>query len=531
MFSKLGNQIPMLSENRKDPHIIQDVKWRALYENHLKQSLTVLADFVVSHGTVGVRPHLISVITLLEESSVFPRLSELRLQLINLVHPLPLRLGLLYRWEPRMMEIIDSPAFGRVQKSYLLDLAEYYLISGQISRALTTADRVLKDSESTSTEVANAARIQFNAFRTLGQPDKADHIHQECGNKLGLLASQEGLYEDDLPAWLKFQQSELEILREKGKTEEALALANRMITLNEKLKSPHNTLSAELHVHRSTLLWVKARYPESIRDLQFATDLYAREGDLFNSESLKSNLGLVYWTMGELDKAEENLVEAIRFYQRCGADQLTTYDIGNLGLVYLARGDLEKARRQTLEHIRHAEEIGFTTEAFRGHNNLGDILYYFGEYEQAIDEHEEIDKYFSKRGSRESYGLGRVWIACSRASLGEVASAISELQTILEWCSHHESRVLEALTHRALAQWLPLEEREPHLQKSVALAREQGRQLEEAAGLLMLAHVLKVPEQRDETWRSGVRILERIGAISWLKGASIDHPPFIAMFI
>ena len=520
----------MLSENRKDPHLLQDVNWRSLYENHLKNSLAVMTEFFVSHGMVGVRPHLISVITLLEESSIFPALLELRLQLINLVHPLPLRLGLLYRWEPRMMEIIDSPAFGKLKKSYLLDLAEYCLISGKISRALSTADRVLKDSGSSSTEVANAARIQFNAYRTLGQPEEADRVHQEYGTKLGLLSSHEGL-SDDLPAWLKFQQSELEILREKGKTEEALALANRMIALNEKLKSPLNILSAELHVHRSTLLWVKARYPESIRDLQFATDLYAREGDLFNSESLKSNLGLVYWTMGELDKAEKNLVEAIRFYQRCGADQLITYDIGNLGLVYLARGDLEKARRQTLEHIRHAEEIGFTTEAFRGHNNLGDILYYFGEYEQAIAEHEEIDKYFSKRGSRESNGLGKVWVACSRASLGEVASAISELQTILEWCSHHESRVLEALTHRALAQWLPGEERESHLQKSVALAREQGRQLEEAAGLLMLAHVLKDPDQRDETWHSGVRILERIGATSWLRGASIDHPPFIAMFI
>lgn len=521
----------MLSENCKDPRFFQLANWRVLYEKHLKQSLTVMADFVMSNGIAGIRPHLISVITLLEESSILPPLLELRLQLINLVHPLPLRLGLLYRWEPRIMEIIDSPTFDKVKKSYLLDLAEYYLTSGKISRALSTADRVLKDSESSSTEVANAARIQFTAYRTLGQPEEADCVHQECGNNLGLLASHEGLSEDDLPAWLKFQQSELEILREKGKTEEALALADRMINLNEKLNNPQNILSAELHVHRSTLLWVKARYYESIRDLQFATDLYAREGDLFNSESLKSNLGLVYWTMGELDKAEENLVEAIRFYQRCGADQLITYDIGNLGLVYLARGDLEKARRQTLEHIRHAEDVGFTTEAFRGHNNLGDIFYYFGEYEQAIAEHEKIDKYFSKRGSRESYGLSKVWVACSRASLGEVASAISELQIILEWCSHHESRVLEALTHRALAQWLPREEREPHLQKSVALARKQGRQLEEAAGLLMLAHVLKEPDQRDATWRAGVQILERIGATLWLRGASIDHPPFIAMFI
>ena len=39
----------------------------------------------------------------------------------------------------------------------------------------------------------------------------------------------DGVSESDLPAWLKFHQSELEILREKGKTEEALSLVNQMM--------------------------------------------------------------------------------------------------------------------------------------------------------------------------------------------------------------------------------------------------------------------------------------------------------------
>ena len=96
-------------------------------------------------------------------------------------------------------------------------------------------------------------------------------------------------------------------------------------------------------------------------------------------------------------------------------------------------------------------------------------MYYFGEFEQAIAEHEEIDKYFSKRGSREGYGLGRVWVACCRAKLGEVDSAVSELQD-------HLGLVLRSITPESLkhlltgrlAQWLPEEEREP------APAKEYG---------------------------------------------------------
>ena len=60
-------------------------------------------------------------------------------------------------------------------------------------------------------------RIQFVAYRTMGEPEKADLVHQECGNRHGLFTQPEGLSESDLPAWLKFHQSELEILREKGK--------------------------------------------------------------------------------------------------------------------------------------------------------------------------------------------------------------------------------------------------------------------------------------------------------------------------
>ncbi len=521
----------MLSESHKILLPVHQVNWRTLYKTHMEQSLKRMIDFAAASVTAEVGPHLISMATLLEESTLFPSLLDLRLELIHLVHPLPLRLGLSHRWEPRILEIIDTQAYASFQNAYLIDLAEYYLVSGQIVRALSTTERVLKDQSIGSKEAASATRIQFIAYRTLGQPEKADLVHQECGNRHGLFALPDGLSESELPAWLKFHQSELEILREKGKMEEALSLVNQMIVFNEKLKKPQTTLSAELLVHRSTLLWVKARYPEAIMDLHAAINLYSGEGDLFNSESLKSNLGLIYWTMGELDKAEENLVEAICFYQRCGADQLMTYDIGNLGLVFFARGDLEKAKEKTLEHIRHAEGIGFNTEAYRGHNNLGDILYYFGEFEQAIAEHEEIDKYFSKRGSREGYGLGRVWVACCRAKLGEVDSAVYELKTILDWCSNHQSPVLEALTHRALAQWLPEEERELHLRKSLELAREQGRQLEEAASLLMLAHVLEDSDKRGQTWRSGVHILEKIGATSWLKGTSIDSPPFIAMFV
>ena len=41
--------------------------------------------------------------------------------------------------------------FASFQNAYLIDLAEYYLVSGQIIRALRTTDQVLKDQSIGST--------------------------------------------------------------------------------------------------------------------------------------------------------------------------------------------------------------------------------------------------------------------------------------------------------------------------------------------------------------------------------------------
>jgi tetratricopeptide (TPR) repeat protein len=521
----------MQSEQLVNGADAQSIHWRSIYAQHLAQSLAKTSDYVQSSESSIIRSHVASMLTLLEESIPFPELKEIRLRLIDQLHPLPLRWGLSHLWKSRMLEIINDGTYSNRQNRYLVDLAEFYLYSGQMPLALESSARVLRSTPIGRMDAADAIRVQFTALRTMAEPEKADSVYREYGEKFNLFQERNNYSGDDLIAWVKFHLMELEILREKGKTDEALTLVNQMITLYEEIDDAGGAFSAELHVHRSTLLWVKARYPESIQDLEIAIRFYLQNEDLFNAESLKSNLGLVYWTMGEFAKAQKSLSEAITFYQKCGADHLMAYDIGNLGLVYFAQGNLEQAKQKTLEHIEFSDRIGFATESYRGHANLADILYYFGQFEQAIDEHDLVDDYFRERGSREGYQLGKVWSASCRAKLGEVDKAITELNTILEWCSHHQSRVLEALTHRALALWLPLSERASHLRQSLNLARAQGRQLEEAACLLMLAREMVDPKQQKETWSAGVQILERIGATAWLEGSSIDNPPFIPMFI
>ena len=59
----------MVFESHKVLQPAQQVNWRSLYEGHLEQSLKRMTGFVAAHAAGVVSPHLISIVTLLEESS------------------------------------------------------------------------------------------------------------------------------------------------------------------------------------------------------------------------------------------------------------------------------------------------------------------------------------------------------------------------------------------------------------------------------------------------------------------------------
>ena len=68
--------------------------WRSLYQNHLSQSLAKTIIYVKTAGTPAIKTHVISMLTLLEESLVYYPLNEARLMLINALHPTSIALGI-----------------------------------------------------------------------------------------------------------------------------------------------------------------------------------------------------------------------------------------------------------------------------------------------------------------------------------------------------------------------------------------------------------------------------------------------------
>lgn len=507
----------------------ETLHWQANYPKILEQRVARSVEYLQRSALIEVRQHLASFLTLLIETHRYSELTPQALHLISLLHPLPLRWGMGFRWEAELrFALQNTPPENTAQRcEYQCALADVEYFSGNFDQAFEYCDTVLTTPNAPVSLRARASRVLFYCLRSTGQPQKADQLFEEMSAIFLSNQPAASIPPDQARAWLVFNQCQIDRLREKGQMEQALDLVEDMIWLDQQEGSPEKNLTADLITHRSTLLWVKARYPESVADIKRAMQLYRESEDHFNAESLQSNLGLVYWTMGELPLAEETLQAAIRFYQKTGSQQLITYDIGNLGLVYFARGSLEDALRLTREHIAHAQEINFISESRRGRRNLGTILYYFGEYEQAIEELSSSNAYYQNHGSRDGYGLDFLWLSLCYEALGEPEKALKMAKDMIKWSAEMNSQLLLQLTYRCLAYLSPAGKKEALLRQSLELVNHTERKLEKAAVLLALANASK----DEEYWQQGSQILREIGAEGWLDGRGIDTPPFIPMFV
>ena len=71
-----------------------------------------------------------------------------------------------------------------------------------------------------------------------------------------------------------------------------------------------------------------------------------------------NNLGLIYQTRGELDKAEEMYKKSLEISEPAGMMELTANQYGNLGLIYEKRGDKAKAREYWEKALVLYKKIG-----------------------------------------------------------------------------------------------------------------------------------------------------------------------------
>jgi tetratricopeptide (TPR) repeat protein/energy-coupling factor transporter ATP-binding protein EcfA2 len=126
------------------------------------------------------------------------------------------------------------------------------------------------------------------------------------------------------------------------------------------------------------------------------------------------NLGLIYQTKGELDKAEEMFLKIVEIHKRLGSQEGLANDYGNLGLIYRMRGELDKAEEMHKKSLEIAEKLGLQEIMASDYGNLGLIYQKRGQFDKSEEMHlkalEMNEKLGRLEGIARNYGnLGVIY--------------------------------------------------------------------------------------------------------------------------
>jgi len=133
------------------------------------------------------------------------------------------------------------------------------------------------------------------------------------------------------------------------------------------------------------------------------------------------NLGVVYQTRGELDRAEEMHREALKINERLGRAEGVAGNYGNLGNIYAIRGEFNQAEQWYRKGLQIDEKIGRFEGLAGGYANLGTIHSARGEWDQAEQMSRKALDIYEKLGSL-------VGIAAQYGNLGLVCANRGQLE-------------------------------------------------------------------------------------------------------
>lgn len=157
--------------------------------------------------------------------------------------------------------------------------------------------------------------------------------------------------------------------------------------------------------------------------LKLGEELEIKEGIAANL----GNIGIVYSTRGERDKALEYYEKALKLHEELGRKEGMAADLGNIGIVYRMKGEFDKALKYLKQALKLDEELGMKEGIAAVLRNIG-IVYRLKE---------ELDKgleYYGKALKLDEEALGNKWgIAADLGNIGTVYFDKGELDKALEY--------------------------------------------------------------------------------------------------
>ncbi|MEZ4518526.1 MAG: hypothetical protein R3C44_17465 [Chloroflexota bacterium] len=270
-------------------------RWTEFYRDRLTAQLRTAGDLVGDGSPERLQPHFDSFVSLLNTTIGQPDLADLWLDLVDRLHPLPVRWGQWSTWLAILRQASQKayelyrPA---QQAEYLSYTADLLLNTGQSEQALTAAREAMRLARQSGAAwpLGVAGNAAAATLRSMARYDEAQALIDEVRFALTHLPTPQPTARAAMTeALLDLEQ--MDLLRYFKRLDDALDLGERLIANLSAVEGidPHDLAGA--YLRRATITWVSGNYQVAVDDLKQAAALYRQAGDELQDDFRRSQSG------------------------------------------------------------------------------------------------------------------------------------------------------------------------------------------------------------------------------------------------
>lgn len=509
-----------------------DPYWVDEYIKLTRQQLTSMAQWVKKHkhSPDALRDRYATVIALLEKAFAYPALQLQATELICLLHPWPLKWGLWSSWEQQIRaacQVLDRQGKPARKAELFVGLASLLHDTGRLDECVDSAQQAIDLSQQRRAvkTFCDAGGLAVTALIALGRLADATVVQDQLEN--GLLRMQKTRPADEIALGnVLLGLSRTILLRRQGQRKQAAALGKTVILDLEQFS--HILSTGDLAVAQRKLamvVWANREYELALELLHKAHGLFVNDGNEFRAQEALADQGLVYCYLRQLPQAEKHKVESVRYFEKTHAFWHLSNELGDLAVVYFFMGKLREAETYFTRQVQIAQKLGNLRFEMAGINNRGAVLTYQGNFQAAWhDLQRAVELSQGQEIAAEFWVDLAIWHALQdyREEARRCLETAAPLLLRREDAGFARIRVLRCQAMLALPQ-----DATALLAQALDLSLKHQDTFQQAGCYLELARLAQQPDQRQDAWRQGCELLERMGADTWVKGHSADSPPFI----
>lgn len=301
----------------------------------------------------------------------------------------------------RIAECLESLYSDRLSEHYEL-IAHHYFMAKNTSKAM---EYLVKAGDKSRDLFANESAVDFysklvaliDKNKDSSQEDKEikcitlnklagvrTHIgkleesEQNCRSALDIAQKLEN---PDLTAKSKFELGK--ILRLKGLFEEALAFENEALAI----WTEHKDIESRINVVNAigVIYWNMGEYDKAIAQFEKMKEMCENTGNLWRFADAYNNIGLVYWNLGDYKPALDNFEKGLALRKEILDKRGEVDCYNNIGIIYEKLTDYEKAMKNYSISINLAKEIGYKIAQTAAYVNIGQIKSLKAKHSEAIE--------------------------------------------------------------------------------------------------------------------------------------------------